>query len=104
SSDLHAKSDAEVAGVRPVMGLENVTLLTETKVERLLTSLSGCEITGVEAVVDGDRVTFTADVVVVACGSINSATLLLKSATDQRPNGLANSSGMVGRNLMKHIL
>jgi len=50
----HAKSDAEVSGVRPVMGLENVTLLTETKVERLLTSPSGREITGVEAIVDGD--------------------------------------------------
>jgi len=101
---VHAKSDAEVAGVRPVMGLENVTLLTETKVERLLTSPSGREITGVEAIVDGDRVTFTADVVVVSCGSINSAALLLKSANEQHPNGLANSSGMVGRNLMKHIL
>ena len=86
------------------MGLENVTLLTETKVERLLTSPSGREITGVEAVVDGDRVTFTADVMVVSCGSINSAALLLKSANEQHPHGLANSSGLVGRNLMKHIL
>ena len=40
----------------------------------------------------------------VSCGSINSAALLLKSANDPHPNGLANSSGMVGRNLMKHIL
>jgi len=48
--------------------------------------------------------TFTADVVVVSRGSINSAALLLKSANDTHPNGLANSSGMVGRNLMKHIL
>ena len=86
------------------MGMENVTLLTETKVERLRTSPSGREITGVEALVDGDHVTFTADIVVVACDSINSAALLLKSANDQHPNGLANRSGMVGRNLMKHIL
>jgi choline dehydrogenase-like flavoprotein len=101
---VHAKSDAEVSGVRPVMGLENVTLLTETKVERLLTSPSGREITGVEATVDGDHLTFTANVVVVSCGSINSAALLLKSANAAHPNGLANSSGMVGCNLMKHIL
>jgi choline dehydrogenase-like flavoprotein len=101
---VHAKSDAEVSGVRPVMGLENVTLLTETKVERLHTSPSGREITGVEAIVDGERVNFTADVVVVSCGTINSAALLLKSANDAHPDGLANSSGMVGRNLMKHIL
>jgi choline dehydrogenase-like flavoprotein len=42
--------------------------------------------------------------VVVSCGSINSAALLLKSVNDAHPNGLANSSGLVGRNLMKHIL
>jgi choline dehydrogenase-like flavoprotein len=101
---VHAKSDAEVSAVRPAMGLENVTLLTETKVERLVTDTAGREVTGVEAVVDGDAVTFTADVVVVSCGTINSASLLLKSANDRHPNGLANSSGLVGRNLMKHVL
>jgi choline dehydrogenase-like flavoprotein len=39
---------------------------------------------------------------VVSCGAINSAALLLKSANDQHPNGLANSSDMVGRNYMCH--
>lgn len=101
---VHAKSDAEVSGVRPVMGFENVTLLTETKVERLLTSPSGREVTGVQAVLDGDRVTFTADLVVVSCGSINSAALLLRSANDAHPQGVGNGSGLVGRNLMKHLL
>jgi len=101
---VHAKSDAEVAAVRPVMGRENVTLLTEAKVERLLTSASGREITGVEAVVGGKRAVFTAAAVVVACGSINSAALLLRSANGRHPAGLANSSGLVGRNLMKHQL
>lgn len=101
---VHAKSDAEVSAVRPVMGQENVTLLTDTKVERLITDASGREITGVEAEVEGTKITFTADIVVVACGSINSAALLLRSASDRHPNGLANSSDMVGRNLMKHIL
>ncbi|HEY6169186.1 MAG TPA: GMC family oxidoreductase, partial [Verrucomicrobiae bacterium] len=101
---VHAKSDADITGVRPVMGLENVTLLTETKVERLLTNSSGTEITGVEAVHEGEPVTFTADVVVLSAGSINSTALLLKSANARHPDGLANSSGMVGRNLMKHVL
>jgi choline dehydrogenase-like flavoprotein len=45
---------------------------------------------------------FSADIVVVACGAINSAALLLKSANDQHPNGLANGSDQVGRNFMKH--
>ncbi len=101
---VHAKSDAETAAVRPVLGRDNVTLLTETRVERLRTSPSGREVTGVEAILDGDRITFTGDLVVVACGAINSAALLLRSANDAHPHGLANSSGLVGRNLMKHIL
>lgn len=101
---VHAKSDAEVSAVRPVMDHENVTLLTETKVERLLTDAAGREVTGVEAEVDGVKIVFSADIVVMSCGAINSAALLLKSANEQHPNGLANSSDMVGRNLMKHIL
>jgi len=101
---LHAKSDAEVSAVRPVMDCDNVTLLTETRVVRLLTSPSGREISGVEALLDGEPVTFSADVVVVSCGSVNSAALLLRSANDRHPNGLANSSGLVGRHLMKHVL
>src|SRR5919112_804640 len=45
----------------------------------------------------------SADIVVVACGATNSAALLLKSASDQHPNGLANSSGVVGRHYMAHV-
>ncbi len=40
--------------------------------------------------------------VVVACGAINSAALLLRSASDKHPNGLANGSGVVGRHYMCH--
>jgi choline dehydrogenase-like flavoprotein len=101
---VHAKSDAEVSAVRPVMERDHITLLTDTKVERLLTSASGREVTGVEAWFEGNLVTFTADIVVVACGAINSAALLLRSASDRHPRGLANGSGLVGRHLMKHIL
>jgi len=102
---IHAKSDAEVSAVRPVMGKSNVTLVTEAKVLRLNTSATGREITGVLAKVNGERVTFTGDMVVVSCGAVNSAALLLRSTNDKHPHGLANnSSGLVGRNLMKHVL
>jgi choline dehydrogenase-like flavoprotein len=101
---VQAKSDAEISAVRPVMGQENVTLLTEAKVLRLHTSASGREVTAVEAEVQGDRRMFSGSLVVVACGAINSAVLLLKSANDRHPNGLANRSDLVGRNLMKHVL
>ena len=39
---------------------------------------------------------------VVACGALSSALLLLRSANDTHPNGLANGSGQVGRNYMRH--
>ncbi len=85
--------------------LADVTLLTEAKVLRLHTSPSGREITGVVAEVKGELREFSGDIVVVACGAVNSAALLLRSANDRHPRGLANnSSGLVGRNLMKHVL
>ena len=102
---VNAKSDADILAVRPALQKPNVTLVTEAKVLRLETSVSGREITGVLADVKGERITFTGDVVVVSCGAVNSAALLLRSANDRHPHGIANnSSGLVGRNLMKHVL
>jgi choline dehydrogenase-like flavoprotein len=99
---VHAKADAEVMTVRPAMQHPNVTLLTNAKVQRLHTSASGHSITAVETEVGGEMITFQADIIVVACGAINSAALLLRSANDRHPNGLANGSDQVGRNFMKH--
>jgi choline dehydrogenase-like flavoprotein len=99
---VQAKADAEVMGVRPAIEHPNVTLLTEAKVQRLHTSASGREVTEVETKVAGEVLLFQGDIVVVACGSINSAALLLRSPNDQHPNGLANRSEQVGRNFMKH--
>lgn len=102
---VQAKSDAEICAVRPVMGGGGVTLLTEARAERFLTDASGREVTGVEVVLKtGERVVFGADLYVASCGSINTAALLLRSANDRHPSGLANASGLVGRNLMKHVL
>lgn len=99
---LNAKADADVNGVRPAMIYPNLTLMTEAKVLRLHTSASGREVTGVEVAIAGKRQMFSGNIVVVACGAINSAVLLLRSANDQHPNGLANSSDLVGRNYMAH--
>jgi choline dehydrogenase-like flavoprotein len=99
---VHAKADAEVMAARPAIAYPNVTLLTEAKAQRLHTSASGREITGVETAVAGEVKLFQGDIVVVAGGAINSAALLLRSSNDQHPQGLANSSGQVGRNFMKH--
>ena len=81
----------------------NLTLMTRTRVERLLTDASGRSVTGVAATLpDGSAHVFTADIVVLSAGAILSAALLLKSANDAHPQGLANSSDQVGRNYMRH--
>ncbi len=49
-----------------------------------------------------ERTTYSADIVVVACGALSSALLMLRSANDDHPGGLANGSGLVGRNYMRH--
>jgi choline dehydrogenase-like flavoprotein len=97
------KADAHVRCVRPALQYDNVTLLTCAKVERIITDASGRTVT--EVVVDrsGAREVYGGDIVVISCGAINSAALLLKSSSDRHPNGLANSSDVVGRHYMAHI-
>jgi choline dehydrogenase-like flavoprotein len=101
---LGAKADAEMAVIRPALAAHpNLTLMTRTTVERLLTDAGGRAVTGVAVTLpDGSPGTFTADIVVLSAGAILSAALLLKSATGKHPQGLANSSDMVGRNYMRH--
>jgi choline dehydrogenase-like flavoprotein len=99
---LHAKSDAEVIGVRPAIEHANVTLLTDARAVRLETDAAGTAVTGVVVEREGETETFAGEIVVVSCGAVNSARLLLESATDRHPNGLANGSDQVGRNFMFH--
>jgi choline dehydrogenase-like flavoprotein len=99
---LHAKSDAEVVCVEPALQHPNVTLLTDSYVERLETSASGREVSKVIVRRNGERTEYSASVVAVSCGAINSAGLLLRSANEKHPQGLANSSDMVGRHYMGH--
>ena len=99
---MHAKSDAEVLGVRPALAHANVTLLTDAEAVRLETNAGGTAVTGVVVEHGGERETHTADLVVVSCGAANSARLLLASASEAHPDGLANGSGQVGRNYMFH--
>jgi choline dehydrogenase-like flavoprotein len=117
---VHAKSDAEVLGVRPALEHPNVTLLTGATAVQLRTNATGSTVT--EVVVErgrdkrvaagesgaggragaAERETYAADVVVVSCGAANTAKLLLESANEKHPRGLANGSDQVGRNYMFH--
>jgi len=53
---------------------------------------------------DGSSVRITAQRFVLACNSIETARLLMMSASEQLPDGIANSSGQMGRNLMDHLI
>ncbi|WAL58945.1 GMC oxidoreductase [Thermocoleostomius sinensis] len=97
-------SDSEVCGLVPALKYDNVTLRTSARVVCLHTNPSGRVVKAVEAEIGGESYLFLGDIVVLACGAINSAALLLRSANDACPNGIANSSGLVGRNFMKHSL
>jgi choline dehydrogenase-like flavoprotein len=97
-------SDAQVSGIDPALKYANITLKTGAKVVSLHTNPSGLAVKAVEAEIGGQSYLFLADFVVLACGAVNSAALLLRSSNDSHPKGLANSSDLVGRNLMKSLM
>jgi choline dehydrogenase-like flavoprotein len=121
---VHAKSDADINCIREIMHLPNVTLMTNSRVARLLTNPSGTAVTAVEVIhsgpgqpycgilsaateyappsTQGRTATYSADLFCVCAGAVNSAVILLASANDKHPAGLANRSDQVGRNFMYH--
>ncbi len=99
------RTDSEDTGVSPAIRAgHDVTLRTSAKVVALHTNPSGTEVKAVEAIIKGQSYLFISHIVVLACGAINSAALLLRSANEKHPRGLGNSSDLVGRNLMKHLM
>ncbi|HYA52796.1 MAG TPA: GMC family oxidoreductase, partial [Streptosporangiaceae bacterium] len=99
---VHAKSDAEDIAVRPVLDRDNVTLVCDAEVTKLETDPTGRTVTGVVVSRGGEQEVYTGDIVVISAGAANSAKILLNSANDAHPHGLANGSDQVGRNYMFH--
>ena len=99
---VSAKADAQVLCVDEAVKFPNVTLLTNSLVKRLATDPTGREVRSVAVERNGALESYSADLVVVSAGAINSAALLLRSADDKHPRGLANSSDVVGRHYMGH--
>ncbi|MEM8832637.1 MAG: GMC family oxidoreductase [Cyanobacteria bacterium P01_G01_bin.19] len=99
---IDAKMDAQKACVDRAVEYDNVDLKINAKVEKLIVDETGKRVRAVAVEIEGETIEFSADTVVISAGSINSAILLLKSKDEHHPQGLANSSGMVGRNLMLH--
>lgn len=101
---LDAKGDAETRLLRPALRAGNVRLLTGARVRRLVAGPDGRSIVAAEIDRAGQPLTITAPLFILSAGAINSALILLRSADARNPQGLANSSGVVGRYLMNHHL
>lgn len=100
---IRAKSDADTRCVEPALESSTVTMWTGARAERLVTDASGRRVTGLDIDRRGEQVHVTAGTVVLAAGAVNSAVLLLRSGNERHRDGLANSSGLVGRRYMAHL-
>lgn len=99
---VHAKSEADICCVRPALLSANVKLITRAFARRLLTTANGKKVEAVEVEQAGVVKQIRANRFVVSCGAVNSTALLFRSASSLHPAGLANSSGLLGRNYMFH--
>ncbi|HVA36538.1 MAG TPA: GMC family oxidoreductase [Candidatus Dormibacteraeota bacterium] len=99
---VNAKGDAEWSGIRPAQAAGSIGVRTAARVRRVLTDATGRRAIGVELETEEGSETIEARVVVLSAGAVNSASLLLASRTERQTNGLANGSGLVGRNYMCH--
>ncbi len=93
SGDVHVRK-AESAGVR---------VIDQAPVQRLEHDDAGDVVTAaVYTTPGGDEHRQTADQFVLACGAVENVRLLLLSESETYPDGLANSSGVVGHYFMDH--
>lgn len=96
------KMDAENCALADALARPNVRMATGARVRRLIAAPDGKRIAAVEFEQGGETKRMSPKLVVLAAGAVNSAALLLASANDDQPGGLANRSGQVGRNFMNH--
>lgn len=97
---LGAKSDAETCAIEPAVATGHVRLLTNARVERVVTR--GDRVVALEGLRGDEPFRVTGGSFVLSAGAANSAALLLQSASDDQPKGVANVTGLVGRNYMVH--
>jgi choline dehydrogenase-like flavoprotein len=99
---LDAKGDADVCAMRPALNSPTVRLLTNANVRTIRASDNGSTVRHLDVAHHRTALEVHAERFVVAAGAVNSAALLLRSRSHSLPDGLANDSGMVGRNYMAH--
>ena len=99
---VHAKTDAEIAAIKPALASGKLDLKIHAKTTRLLLTPDGKRVSAVEYESNGRIERITAPIIVLSASAVNSAVLLLRSACDKASQGVGNSSGVVGRNYMAH--
>ena len=83
----------------------NLTIVTDAIVESVIHDPKTGKVTGVRTIDQNTRArqTYEAKVIFLNASTIGTAQILLNSRSEAMPRGLANSSDMVGRNLMDHL-
>ena len=83
----------------------NLTFVTDAIVHSIVQDPRTGKATGVRVIDRNTKAgtTYEAKVIFLNASAINSAAILLNSANEANPRGLANGSDQVGRNLMDHI-
>ena len=99
---VRAKSDAETCAVLPALVYDNVRLWPGARVDRLETNATGTTVTVVHGHRGGQAFAVRPRHVLVACGAVNSAALLLRSASHCHERGLGDGFDQVGRYYMVH--
>ncbi len=96
------KNDSWQIALEPALNQFGASLIDGCEVLRLQSA--GRAVTAAECLWQGQPLLLKASKVVLAAGAVHTPLLLLRSATAESPQGLANASGMVGRNLMRHLI
>ncbi len=102
--DVDAKYTSANTPIPLALKTGNLTLLTEAMMTRILMDPSGSRVAGIEYITaKGTVEQVNAKVLVLACSTIETARHLLLNKTREFPDGLANNSGQVGKNLTSHF-
>jgi len=95
-----AKGSGRAALLNHAVATGNCTIKPNSKVHKIVTDAQG-KITGVHYYDSiGQEQSVSAATYVVACQAVETSRLLLASTGEKFPNGLANNSGQVGKNLL----
>jgi choline dehydrogenase-like flavoprotein len=96
------KNDSSRICLEPALKQHGAQLLDECEVLRL--EADATHVTGVMCSYRGETLTLHGAIVILAAGALYTPGILLASKSAEWPDGLANQSGLVGKNLMRHFV